>query len=168
MKRAAVLLMLRRLKQRNVPLDAVGIQSHLQTQTAYGYGAGLRRFVQDCGEIGLEVFLTEMDVNDRTLSSDVATRDIAVASLYRNYLDILLPERNVTAVLTWGVSDAGTWLNSGKDRAREDGLPQRPLLFDDHLRAKPAFVAVRDAFDARRQTGALRSTPIPQKPLPKL
>ncbi|SDF10289.1 endo-1,4-beta-xylanase [Terriglobus roseus] len=168
MKRAAVLLMLRRLKQRNVPLDAVGIQSHLQAQPAYGYGAGLRRFVQDCREIGLEVFVTELDVNDRTLPSDVSARDIGVASRYRSYLDLLLPERNVTAVLTWGVSDDGTWLNNGKDRAREDGLPQRPLLFDDHLRAKPAFVAVRDAFDARRQTGALRSTPTQQKPLPKL
>ncbi len=166
MKRAAVLLMLRRLKQRNVPLDAVGIQSHLQAQSAYG--TGLQRFVRDCREIGLEVFLTEMDVNDRTLPSDIATRDITVARLYRSYLDLLLPERNVTAVLTWGVSDAGTWLNNGKDRAREDGLPQRPLLFDDHLRAKPAFVAVRETFDARRQAGALRSTPTPQKPLPKL
>lgn len=168
MKRAAVLLMLRRLKQRNVPLDAVGIQSHLQAQSVNGYGAGLQRFVQDCREMGLEVFITELDVNDRTLPSDVETRDIGVANRYRSYLDLLLPERNVTAVLTWGVFDAGTWLNNGKDRAREDGSPQRPLLFDDHLRAKPAFVAVRDAFDARRQAGVLRGTPLSQKPLPKL
>jgi endo-1,4-beta-xylanase len=168
MKRAAVLLLLRRLKQRNVPIDAVGIQSHLQAQPAYGYGPGLRRFVQDCREMGLEVFLTELDVNDRTLPSDIAERDVGVANRYRSYLGLMLPEKNVTAVLTWGVSDAGTWLNNGKDRAREDGLSQRPLLFDDHLRAKPAFAAVRDAFDVRKQAAALRGTPAPQKPLPKL
>lgn len=167
MKRSAVLLMLRRLKQRNVPIDAVGIQSHLQARPMYGYGAGLQRFVQDCRDMGMEVFITEMDVNDKALPADTDVRDVAVADRYRSYLDLLLPQHNVTAVLTWGVSDAGTWLN-GKDRAREDGRPQRPLLFDDRFRAKPAFAAVREAFDARRQAGV--AAPIgKQAPLlPKL
>lgn len=168
MKRAAVLLMLRRLKQRNVPIDAVGIQSHIQAKPTYGYGAGLQRFVQDCREMGMEVFVTEMDVNDRMLPTDIEARDVAVAERYKSYLDLLLPQKNVTAVLTWGVSDAGTWLNNGKDRAREDGRPQRPLLFDDRLRAKPAFAAVREAFDTRHRAGL--TTPMAQKahPLPKL
>lgn len=168
MKRAAVLLMLRRLKQRNVPIDAVGIQSHLQAKPVYGYGAGVQRFVQDCREMGMEVFVTEMDVNDRTLPSDIETRDVAVADQYKSYLDLLLPQSNVTAVLTWGVSDAGTWLNNGKGRAREDGRPQRSLLFDDRLRAKPAFAAVRGAFDARRRVGQEVPAGKQAPPLPKL
>ena len=119
-KRAAVLLLLRRLKQRNVPIDAVGIQSHIQARPMVGYGAGLQQFVRSCREMGLEVFVTELDVNDRDLPPANDSRDAAVAERYRSYLDLLLPSPNVTAVLTWGVSDGGTWLNSG-DRAREDG-----------------------------------------------
>jgi endo-1,4-beta-xylanase len=168
MKRTAVLLMLRRLKQRNVPIDAVGIQSHIQAKPIYGYGVGLQRFVQDCREMGMEVFVTEMDVNDRILPSDTEQRDLAVSDRYKSYLDLLLPQNNVTAVLTWGVSDAGTWLNNGKDRAREDGRPQRPLLFDDRLRAKPAFAAVREAFDARRRVGLEAPVGKQSRPLPKL
>lgn len=168
MKRAAVLLMLRRLKQRNVPIDAIGIQSHIQARPMYGYGAGVQRFVQDCRDMGMEVFVTELDVNDRTLPADVETRDVAVADRYRSYLDLLLPQRNVTAVLTWGVSDAGSWLNNDKTRARQDGRPQRSLLLDDRLRAKQAFAAVREAFDARGR-GGVEATPGRQAPpLPKL
>ncbi|HEY9137801.1 MAG TPA: endo-1,4-beta-xylanase, partial [Terriglobus sp.] len=134
----------------------------------YGYGAGLQRFVRDCREMGMEVFVTEMDVNDRALPSDMEQRDLAVADRYKSYLDLLLLQKNVTAVLTWGVSDAGTWLNNGKDRAREDGGPQRPLLFDDRLRAKPAFAAVREAFDARRRVGLEAPAGKQSRPLPKL
>ena len=167
-KRAAVLLLLRRMKQRNVPIDAVGIQSHLEAGPGYSYGIGLQKFVQSCKEMALEVFVTELDVNDRHLGPAVDARDLAVAERYRTYLDLLLRNAAVNAVLTWGVCDAQTWLNSEKF-ARKDGIPQRPLLFDDHMRAKPAFAAVRAAFDARgKGTAATERAPAQLRPLRKL
>lgn len=167
-KRAAILLLLRRLKQRNVPIDAMGIQSHIQGGPQTSYGAGLQQFIRSCSDMGLEVFITEMDVNDRDLPPQIDTRDAAVAERYRSYLNLVLPSKSVTALLTWGASDAGTWLNSG-DRARKDGTQQRPLLFDDHLRPKQAFAAVRAALDARRGTHPLSAAGQKQAPrLPKL
>jgi endo-1,4-beta-xylanase len=146
-KRAATLLMLRRLKQRNVPIDAIGIQSHLQAGSRSGYGPELLKFMASCREMGLEIFLSEMDVSDRELPANVDTRDAAVAGVYGAYLKATLQERQVTAVLTWGVDDGGTSLNA--EKPRPDRQPQRPLLFDSRYQAKPAFAAVRAAFDGR-------------------
>lgn len=152
-KRSAVLMLLRRLKQRNVPIDAVGIQSHISAGPQFRYGVALQQFIRSCREMDLEVFVTEIDVDDRALPRNVAERDAGVAQTYRNYLDVVLREPNVRAVLAWGVDDAHSWLNSKKPRS--DGAPQRPLLFDAQLRATPAFAAVVEAFsETRPATGA--------------
>jgi endo-1,4-beta-xylanase len=50
-------------------------------------------------------------------------------------------------VLTWGITDAHTWLN-GED-ARKDHLPERCLPFDAELKPVEAFFAMRSAFDRR-------------------
>lgn len=151
-KRSAVLLLLRRLKQRNVPLDAVGIQSHIRARSLYGYGASLRQFIRSCRDMELEVFVTEMDVDDRELPTDFAARDAGVAKTYRDYLNVVLPEPNVRAVLTWGVDDPHSWLNF--KQPRKDGTGQRPLLFDGSFRPKPDMVAMLDSFVAARPSAA--------------
>jgi endo-1,4-beta-xylanase len=151
-KRTAVLILLRRLRARNVPLDAVGVQSHLSAGAGpqHTYGAGLREFLAEVKELGLQVFITEMDVNDRELPADSAMRDSTVAAVYGSYLDRMLRDSIVTAVLTWGITDRFTWLN-GED-ARADHLPQRCLPFDAELRPVPAFFAMRTAYDRRRRS----------------
>jgi endo-1,4-beta-xylanase len=152
-KRAAVLEMLRRMMARRVPLDAVGVQSHIgawaggSSSSAEQYGAGLMRFIAAARELGLQVFVTEMDVNDRALAEDIAGRDAAVAAAYRQYLEMVLSDSAVKAVLTWGITDRYSWLNF--DETRADGKPERPLLFDAGGRAKTSFHAVRETFDRR-------------------
>ena len=154
-KRQAVLLMLRRMRTRRVPIDAVGLQSHLSAGTKYG--DGLMRFIANVRELDLQVFITEMDVNDRRLAPAIAARDVAVAQTYKDYLDLVLSDAAVTAVVMWGVSDRDTWLNH--EDSRSDGRAERPLLFDDKFRAKQDFFAVRDAINRQRtrHTGAVNS-----------
>ncbi len=155
-KRAAAIELLRRMVARRVPVDAVGVQSHIAawaTQAggipvaAMPYGAGLMRFIASARELGLQVFITEMDVNDRALPADVPGRDAAVATAYRQYLELVLGDPAVRLVLTWGITDRYTWLN--REEGRADGLPERPLPFDAADRAAPAFFAMRDSFDRR-------------------
>jgi endo-1,4-beta-xylanase len=83
------------------------------------------------------MMLTEMDVNDRDLPADIPTRDAAVADLYTSYLRTTLANKNVLALLTWGITDRSTWLNH--EGARKDGLPERCLPFDADLKRKLAF-----------------------------
>jgi endo-1,4-beta-xylanase len=146
-KRAQVLMLVRRMVARRIPIDAVGVQSHLAAGSKPG--AGLRDFVRELGRMGLQVFVTEMDVNEQKLEGSVAERDAAVAELYKDYLTMMMAEPNVTAVLTWGITDRYTWLNNDQKHLRADGKPQRPLPFDSDYQPAPAYFAMRDALDSR-------------------
>ncbi len=125
-KREAVIEMLRRMVARRVPVDAVGVQSHIaawrRTGSCVQYGAGLMRFIAAARELGLQVFVTEMDVNDRALAADEPGRDAAVAAAYKQYLELALGDPAVRAVLTWGITDRYTWLGPrGGPRGWEAG-----------------------------------------------
>lgn len=144
-KRGQVLMLVRRLKARGVPIDAVGVQSHLSASDPMP-GAGLQAFVRELRGMGLQVFVTELDINERKLDGTVAERDTAIARFYKDYLTMMLAEPNVRAVLTWGITDKYTWLD-GPKYVRPDGKAQRPLPFDSDYQPKPAFFSYRDAMD---------------------
>jgi endo-1,4-beta-xylanase len=163
-KRAAVIEMLRRMVARRVPVDAVGVQSHISAaapvtaggnmSTALQYGPGLMRFIAAVRELGLQVFVTEMDVNDRALAAGEPERDSVVAFAYKQYLELVLGDPAVRAVLTWGISDRYTWLDHAESRI--DGKPERPLPFDTEGKAKASYYAMREAIDQRGASASLR------------
>ena len=150
-KRQDVLTLLRHFQDTKVPIDAVGIQSHIRAVSPSTIGKGLTDFMETVRGMGLEIHLTELDVNDDDVDSDdVATRDKAVAETYRHFLDVALANPAVKLVLTWGVSNRATWLNGGQ-RHKHTSRPERPLPFDAQYKPTPAFFAIRDSFDARRK-----------------
>jgi endo-1,4-beta-xylanase len=150
-RRASVLALLHRLQQRKVPIDALGIQSHIKAGSPSSIGKGLADYIESARRMGLEVYITEMDVNeDDLLFDEVSQRDLVIARTYRDYLDVALANPSVKAMLTWGVSDRRTWLNDGPThRRKQPNRPQRSLSFDREYRPKNAFFAIRDSFDAR-------------------
>jgi endo-1,4-beta-xylanase len=152
-KRAAVLALLRRMKADKVPLDALGIQSHLHAASNDGFSKGVRELIDGAKALGLQVFITELDVNDDAVATeDMAERDKIVAGVYRNYLTAALDGAEVKAVLTWGSSDKNTWLNHGtKFRKQHPERPQRPLPLDPDYAPTPAFFAMRDSFDGAKK-----------------
>lgn len=148
-KRDATLGLLRRMKAAGTPIDALGIQSHIHARGTDTFGKGIRYLLDGAHGLGLQVFITEMDVKDDAVASDdIAQRDKAVASVYGNYLDTVLRGPEVKAVLTWGATDKNTWLNGGpKFRPLHPTRSQRPLPFDADLKPTPAFFAMRESFD---------------------
>ena len=148
-KRTAVLALLRRMKANNVPLDALGIQSHIHAVSKDSFSKGVRKLAQGAQALGLQVFVTELDVNDDAVATDnTAERDKIVADVYHAYLTAALDGPQVKAVLTWGASDKNTWLNKGtKFRKQHPDRLQRPLPFDPNYDPSPAFFAMRDSFD---------------------
>lgn len=145
-KRAAVLRLLEGMRRRNVPIDALGVQSHLSAGLPFD-AEKLRRFLAEVAGMGLQVFLTELDVRDRDLPGDEDPRDQAVADLTRRYLDAALDERAVKIVVTWGVSDRHSWLNDVAQSRRADGRRVRGLPLDEGLARKPMWRAMAAAFD---------------------
>lgn len=136
-KRGAVLDMLRGLRQRGAPVHAIGLQSHLRAGDGKRLGEGLTRFIQAARDLGLAVYVTELDVDDSQVDAD---RDAAVAETYKRYLDLVLATKAVSAVLTWGVWDPDTPRRIGATPS--GAVAQRPLVFGRQGALKPASWAV--------------------------
>jgi len=157
-KRDHVLALLQRLKASGAPIHAVGVQSHLFAAMGEA-GAGLQSFIREAAKMGLEVHISELDVSMMRMKGGVAERDATVARVYRDYLNLVLAEPNVPQVITWGITDAQTWLkfailfmpfSTRRLWARIIvGLRERPLPFDDDFNPSPAFWALRGALDGR-------------------
>jgi endo-1,4-beta-xylanase len=145
-KRAAILALLKGMKERGVPIDGFGFQSHLAGKENWRSTPGLREFAGEVAALGLELYITELDVTDKNLPADIAMRDRLVAEVYRRYLDEMLAEPAVKAVLCWGISDRHTWLE--RFAPRKDHLPVRPLPFDDQMRPTPVFDAIAQALSS--------------------
>ncbi len=136
-KREAVLSLVRRLKDANAPIGAIGVQSHLKISNELRFGEGLRAFLASTRQLGLKSMITELDVDGPT--------DAAVAEVYRKYLNLVLPEPSMIAVLTWGITDRYSWLNG---RAKKAGRPnsapsalRRESATDRRLPSLPASLA---------------------------
>jgi endo-1,4-beta-xylanase len=153
-RREAVLRLLQGWRAAGVPIQALGIQSHLR-QHATAFNANrYRAFLGQVAALGLKIIISELDVFDADLPADPAARDQAVAAAYTEYLSAALDEPAVIGVVTWGLSDRNTWLTNY--RPRRDGAGARPLPLDSDLQPKPAWHAIARAFDGapvRKDTG---------------
>ncbi|NJL11528.1 MAG: endo-1,4-beta-xylanase [Calothrix sp. SM1_7_51] len=144
--RETTLKLLQNLKSKGVPIGALGIQGHLTGHVDLYNSQKLRSFLSDVANLGLKIIITEMDVRDQELPLDTNIRDGIVASYYEKFLSIVLDEKAVIEVSTWGLSDKSTWLTSFA--GRPDGMPVRPLPLDENLQPKQAWNAIAKAFDS--------------------
>lgn len=149
-RRAATLNLLKNLKSKGTPVQALGIQAHLWANKPIN-ASKLRAFLRDVAQLNLKILITELDIIDQKLPAEIERRDRSVARVYEDYLSIVLDEPAVIAVITWGLSDRSTW--HSKFNPREDKAPVRPLPLDAQGKRKLAWNAIARTFDrsAKRQ-----------------
>jgi endo-1,4-beta-xylanase len=145
-KRQTLLGLLHGMRTRDVPVHALAIQGHLDASRPPVFGEGLYRFLGQVANLGYEIYITELDVNDQMLPGTVAQRDAIIADHYRAFLKVALLEPAVKMVNTWGLSDRHTSKSTMFPRA--DGAEVRPLPFDSELRPKAAALAIAEALRA--------------------
>jgi endo-1,4-beta-xylanase len=141
---------------RGLPIDALGVQSHLGTNNNFDDATDFwasqerewRAFLDEVTGMGLDLLITELDVHDRGLPAGIAERDKICAEYAKAYLDIMLSYPETQAIVVWGMEDGSSWLQGRAPR--DDGLPKRPAPYDAEYRPKP----LREAIAA-----ALRSAP---------
>jgi len=150
--RTGVLRLLEGFRRRGVPVDALGVQSHLITQ-GLDTGASVaplqgewRRFLDAVTAMGYGLLITELDVRDNKLPAAIAPRDRAVADFTRAYLDITLSYPKLRDVLCWGLGDAHSWIEGFEPRP--DGAKRRPTPYDVALQPKPMRAAIARALAA--------------------
>jgi endo-1,4-beta-xylanase len=146
-KRTAVLAMLRNLRKRGVPVQGLGLQSHLRAGTGEKFNNDLPRFIREVHDLGVKVFLTELDVDDQHLTVEGVARDQAIADVYAQYLDLVLGTGVVPVVVTWGVWDIPHVTGA---EAALGPKAERPLLFSPGGEPKLDAMAVAQAFRAAK------------------
>lgn len=151
---AGVLKLLEGFRKRNVPVNALGIQSHIRIDTldpSTGNGPTRERewrtFIDEVVAMGYDLLITEFDVNDQALPADIASRDAAVAAYAKAYLDLMFSYPQLKDVLAWGMCDPYSWLQEFKP-TRTDGQAKRPTPFDAQFQAKPLRDVLAAAFSA--------------------
>jgi len=138
-KRAAFRNLISELMDQSVPLRAVGLQSHLHGDTEVDTD-GLAAFVEEIRSWGLDVVVTELDVDDHTLPAPAAERDAIVAKRVTDVLSAITSKAPLDSILTWGIADRYSWIN--QVLPRDDHLPSRPLPLDENFQPKPFWDAI--------------------------
>lgn len=144
-KRRRLLRLLRSLRERNVPLDAVGIQGHLQMREAFN-PAIFSAFVRDIRALGLQVLITELDVREvKPPQGDFPARDSVVALRVHAFASAAF-EGGARTLLTWGIADRWSWLHSERTVALDPGDVHRGLPYDWEMNRKQMWRALARAF----------------------
>lgn len=150
-----MLKLLDRLKSRNVPVDAIGIQGHLKPFKEGFNQALFARFLDQLRGYGLALSVTEFDLADRDGPPNPDKRDQQVASVAKAFLDVALDNPAMRAITCWGLSDRYSWLSNFPDYKWPDGQLSRGLPLDGDMRRKPLWDAIASAFDAAPPAGRM-------------
>ncbi|MFI8486633.1 endo-1,4-beta-xylanase [Streptomyces rubrogriseus] len=121
-KTQAMYNMVRDFKQRGVPIDCVGFQSHFNSGSPYN--SNFRTTLQNFAALGVDVAITELDIQG------------APASTYANVTNDCLAVSRCLGITVWGVRDSDSWRSE-----------QTPLLFNDNGSKKAAYTAVLDTLN---------------------
>jgi len=138
-KSDAIYEMAKDFKKRGVPLDGIGLQTHVSLkfddpEKLASYARNLERF----SKLGLELHITELDIrlND---SSDASLA--AQARLYGKITTLCAEQPACKVLQTWGFTDKHSWIPQfykGMGWA---------LLWDSDYHKKPAYEAIHSALE---------------------
>ncbi len=112
-------------------IDGIGMQSHIGMSypSLELYEEAFHKY----NELGLEIHVTELDIDQKSNTPE-AQLELAkrYQEVFRLYKKLVNEGVNITAVVTWGISDNTSWIG---------GFPN---LFNSEYQAKDAFYAVVD------------------------
>ena len=124
-KSDATFRLAQRLVNDNVPIDGVGFQMHVDADFNQ-YDQVAANF-QRIANLGLDVYVTELDVSIRYGQTDQQQADV-----FANVLSLCLLQPACKATQIWGFTDRYSW--------RKD---LTPLIFDRNYQQKPAYGSIQ-------------------------
>lgn len=144
-KRDKVYRLLKKLRDANVPVHAVGLQGHWSiTDPSREL---LASAIELYASLGIKIQVTELDVSvfsddkmpeQREFTEEQAQRqEQQYAMLFETFRKY---RHTITGVTFWNVSDRSSWLDNFPVRGRKN----YPLLFDEKLQPKKAYWKVID------------------------
>ena len=130
-------------KARGIPIDGIGMQMHIdgtRPPKREDVITNMRRFA----DIGVDVYVTEFDVNMNDLKAPNWRKDQIQGKIYYEMMRACIESTVCHSFAFLGITDSETWYNY------MDGVTDaRPLMFDRHYNPKPAFYSVRKALEQK-------------------
>jgi len=141
--------MVKKMKENGVPIDAVGMQAHMflpWTSHVFPKEADVVATMQKFGDLGVQVMITEMDVNLHEIRGTAQEKEEAQKELYSTMMSACIRSGVCTLFATWGVYDAESWIiyNDSQWIYQYPVPDAAPLLFDNNINPKPAYDAILD------------------------
>lgn len=133
--------LLKRLKSQGVPIDAAGIEMHLEAhQIRSDYVNEFKYFLEQAAKAKVQAHITEMDVYQGPSGNFDKQKEI-----YHNILHACLKDSNCKGFTVWGISDTNAWKPIFKNLS-----DTKPLLFDENYGKKSAYDGVLQALKEGR------------------
>ena len=145
-KRERIYQLLKKLKEKGVPINGVGLQGHWSNFEPSA--AELEESITKFASLGLELHFTEVDVSVYPKKHDMSKEAFTgkaeytpemeqkQAVQYKMLFDIFRKHKDkITSVTFWNFSDKYSWLDNFPVRGRKDF----PLLFDQNHQPKKAY-----------------------------
>ncbi|MFI9010027.1 endo-1,4-beta-xylanase [Actinosynnema sp. NPDC053489] len=132
-KTQGVYNMIRDFKNRGVPIDCVGLQTHFTGGSSLP--GNFQTTLSSFAALGVDVALTEVDVTN------------ASTTQYAGLTQACLNVARCVGITVWGVRDSDSWRSS-----------ESPLLFDGGGNKKPAYTSVLNALNAAPTTSTTTTT----------
>jgi len=135
------------LLERGVPIHGLGLQMHLSIADSKGFEKpptvqDLEESIQRFADLGLEIHITEMDVQIQNLKGSLDEQLEKQARVYEDVLTVALRNPQLKAFILWGFTDRYSWI------PKVTGHADAPLPFDEYYQPKPAYDALYRALKA--------------------
>jgi endo-1,4-beta-xylanase len=146
--RAGLLRLIDEIRDAGGRVDIIGLECHWMAQDHYDAGR-FSDYLARLREKKVEIYITEIDVDDDRMPDDIGARDELVAKRYSEVLAVAVREPAVKAIITWDLIDPLSWYPGVYPRPPGSPRQPRPLLFDAQLQPKSSYRAVADALRSR-------------------
>ncbi|WBB80595.1 endo-1,4-beta-xylanase [Micromonospora sp. WMMD882] len=141
-KTQGVYRMVQDFKQRGVPIDCVGFQSHFNANSPVP--ANYQTTLSSFAALGVDVQITELDIEGSGQ---------AQADNYSRVVRACLAVSRCTGITVWGIRDTDSWRSYGT-----------PLLFDGNGNKKAAYTSTLNALNAGGTTPPPTTPPVTTPP----
>ena len=139
-KSDAIYALVKGMKERGVPIDGVGLQSHFPLDGP-PHAADVDANMKRLAALGLQVQITELDIRMAVPATDANLE--RQADEYRGYLETCLANSNCTMFVMWGFTDKYSWI---PDRYPGKGAA---LIFNEQYQPEPAYSALLDVLEGK-------------------
>lgn len=138
----AFLELLRRLKDRDVPIDGVGLQCH-HIKNIHDIDA-LKRYLHAIGELGLKVEITELDVR-LLLYKNSDDPYAAQGKQFGDIARVCIEDPDCIGLTLWGLTDKHNWMDEIPPFKWKS--PNAPNIYDEEMNRKPAYMGIWNALN---------------------